>query len=134
MFVRVVTVLAVLAGAWGVSACGSGAGTADETAQPAPRGDDTVVEVTNHNWSDVTVYVLREGTDTRVRLGTVTSMTTSRFEVPPTVVPRGGSIRLQADPVGSSRGHTTHPIPVSPGQRVEWQVENNLNLSSVSVW
>lgn len=116
---------------WAAPACGPAASSGDGE-QPAPRAE-TTVRVDNHNWSDVAVYVVRTGTDTEVRLGTVTSMTQRRFKVPHSVLPDGGAVRLIADPIGSDSRYVTPPVQVNPGQHVNWRVENRLNLSSVSV-
>lgn len=99
----------------------------------AVRAPETLVDVANHNWSDITVYVLREGTTAKVRLGTVTSMQREQFSVPRAVIGSGGAIRLVADPIGSRQEFVTYPINVQPGQRVEWNVENNLRLSSWTI-
>src|SRR5688500_15818689 len=58
----------------------------------------TKVQVTNHNWMDMTVYALRDGS--RVRIGSVTSGTTERFSLPRGFDLRTGALRLEADPIG----------------------------------
>lgn len=134
MCLRAMGFVVVLAGLWSGQACAPGAAPDGGTVQPAPWDDETVVQVNNHNWADITVYLVRDGSSSRVRLGSVMSMTEENFDVPRSVMPDAGGIRLYADPIGSRRGYLTEPIQVAPGQRVEWQLENNLRLSSVSVW
>jgi hypothetical protein len=110
-------------------ACASGTGGAVET--NGAGGDGTVVEVSNHNWADVNVYTVQLGT--RTRLGTVVSMTTRRFTLPAQTRLAGGGLRLMASPIGSNRSHVTDLILVDHGDRIEWNLENSLALSSYMV-
>jgi hypothetical protein len=119
-----VAMVGVLAGA-----CASGTGGAAET--NGVRGAVTVVEVSNHNWSDVNVYAVHLGT--RMRLGTVVSMTTRKFTLPARALVADGTLRLMASPIGSTRTYVTDPILVGQGDRVEWNLENRLALSSYMV-
>lgn len=110
-------------------------GCASVTADPAERagaaGAATTVEVTNHNWQDVVVYALHA--TRRVRLGTVVSMSTERFELSSTTLGTAGSVQLLADPIGSPRPYRTEQILVNPGGRIELKVANSLALSSYAV-
>jgi hypothetical protein len=119
-----VAMVGLLAGA-----CASGTGGAVET--NGVGGDGTVVEVSNHNWADVNVYAVQLGT--RTRLGTVVSMTTRRFTLPPQARRPDGGLRLMASPIGSTRSHLTDLILVGHGDRIEWNLENSLALSSYMV-
>lgn len=94
--------------------------------------DEARVQVSNHNWADMTVYVIRNGM--RQRLGTVTSMASRVFRIPPTLVNASGDLRLLADPVGSTHTYTSSSVHVWPGQTVDFKIENHLAISSVSVF
>ena len=90
------------------------------------------VEVSNQNWADVTVYAVQTGV--RQRLGTVTSMSTTVFRVPPTMAAGTGELRLVIDLLGSRQVHVTEPFFIGPGQRAVLRVQNHLAISSLSVW
>lgn len=111
-----------------LSACG-----AAQNQHPAngPQRPHTTVEVTNNNWSDVVVYLVRS--TNRIRLGMVTSMNTLSFRVPPMWVHAGSSLRLEARPIGAQNPYVTPSLQVSPGQRIELMVQNHMNISSVAV-
>jgi len=98
---------------------------------PLPRDVQTTVRVSNQNWSDMVVYALSNGL--RVRLGTVTSMSTRRLAVPKHLLTASGEFRLAADPIGAPQGFVTQPIQVYPGSRIEFTIQNNLPISSYSV-
>lgn len=132
-------VAAVLAVAGVLGACAPAARTHAggdlgflEGGQATERKGPTTVSVTNNNWANVNVYLLRGGT--RYRLGMVTSMSTSVFRVPGTAVLSQGDVRLMVDPIGSSQGYVTPSLVVSPGDNVEFTIQNHLPVSSVSVW
>ncbi len=113
----------------GPGACAPGLGGG--SAAPTPTSE-VLFQVNNHNWSDVTVYLMSGGA--RTRLGMVTSMNQRIFKVPGGLLTTTADIRLLLDPIGSTRGYLTEPIMVSPGQTVEMNVENNLRLTSWAVW
>ena len=123
----------VLAIAGSLSACASQGGMQGMAgnAFTGEVGTDAAIEVTNYNWADMTVYAVRNGT--RVRLGSVMSMSTEQFQLPRGMVGTT-DMRIMADPVGSRHAYHTRPVLVVPGQTLQLRLENNIELSSVSVW
>jgi hypothetical protein len=110
------------------------AGCASTAQEPGADGHSpppTTVEVSNHNWADVTIYAVRSGL--RVRLGTVRSMHTSTFRLPDAMLSVAGLVRLVAAPIGSTRTHSTDGIVVNQGERIQWRLENALSQSNYSV-
>lgn len=109
-------------------------GCASTEALPASTsapGGTTMVEVFNNNWLDVTVYAVASGT--RMRLGTVGSMTRVAFRLPDSTLSSARPIRLVAAPIGSRLTHVTDGILVQRGDRIEWNLENALAMSHYSV-
>ena len=92
---------------------------------------ETVLQVTNNNWSDMAIYLVRGGM--RQRLGTAGSLTTSKFRLPSHIFASPDPLRLVADPIGGAAAHVSQPLLLSPGQTVEWRLENNLHLSSAFI-
>ena len=95
-----------------------------------PRGSELFVE--NNNWQDMALYVLRAGS--RWRIGSVPSFTKARFVLGEALIGGTGEIQLMADPIGSNARFISEPLFVQPGQRVNFRLENNLAVSSYSVW
>jgi hypothetical protein len=109
-----------------------GGGCAHGTAgsSEVSSGDErTVIRVTNNNWSDMTIYLVRSGT--QQRLGNVPSQSTGTFIVPTHVLATASRLHLAADPIGSSQVFLSAPLLINPGQSAEWKLENTLALSSV---
>jgi hypothetical protein len=65
----------------------------------------------------MTIYAIRSGQ--RVRLGTVTGNSTSRFTIPSNLIFGATTLRFLADPIGSSRTPVSDEISVQPGDEVE---------------
>ena len=98
---------------------------------PAPARSEVSVAVENHNWSDITVYLLAGGLPQR--LGMVTSLGTTVLAFPSERLNTGSGIRLRALPVAGA-SYTTETILVLPGQTITWTLENDLDHSSVTVY
>lgn len=123
--------LAALATALLLTACAPGSAQMGSSG-PSTMREAATVKVANQNWSDMVIYVVRSGQ--RIRLGEVTSMTAKIFRMPASVLNAAGAISLVADPIGSPNEHVTDRIHVSPGQQVEFRIENHIAVSSIAVW
>ncbi len=102
---------------------------AHPTSAPDTVTTPVSVHVVNNNWLDIRVYVV-SGART-VRLGTVTSFTSVTFKVPRWAVLLHENLVFLASPVGSRESHTSPPVLTSPGDVIEWRVENRLSSSTV---
>src|SRR5467141_1570196 len=99
-------------------------------AAPAPAPEPRLpvaLRVTNSNWSDVRIYVVRGAM--WLRLGTVTTNSTVDFTIPVDYLSGAGTVTLVADPV-AGRGHWATSLPaISAGDEFELVVENFLQYS-----
>jgi hypothetical protein len=89
------------------------------------------VEVTSHNWNDITVYLVTGGLPQR--LGMVTALSSASFDFPSHRVYTSAGVRLRALPV-AGHAFTSETILVQPGQVITWTLENDLDHSSVTVY
>jgi hypothetical protein len=85
-----------------------------------PAGNDSAtrsaaVRVTNRNFYDMNLFVVRFGQ--RLRLGTVTGNSTRTFELPAAWV-TSGPVRFLAAPIGSTGREFTEELTVQPGDVV----------------
>lgn len=100
-----------------------GSGIASCARAPAPEVDPdapTTVLVDNQAFLDMTIYVLESSR--RVRLGTATGHSRTRFTIPQYLVRSLTELRFQADPIGGSRTPFSESIQVSPGDEVELRI------------
>ena len=97
-----------------------------------PDEPDTItIRVSNNNSLDINVYAVNQSM--RIRLGTVTTASTQRFEVSLHQISPTGELQLLADPIGSRRTMRSEAIHVSAGQVVEWTLQADLRQSSLTI-
>lgn len=108
------------------------------TANPDPIR----LEITNNNWLDMVIYVVRGGQ--RIRLMTVVATNTATTVLDPELLGPGGEIRVLAYPIGSvpclrcSRrdrpGYSSPRLFAQPGSTVSINLETDLRRSSAVTW
>jgi hypothetical protein len=91
-----------------------------------------VLQVINHHWLDVDVYILHDGQRTHV--GTVTATATQQFMLSGRLLGGSRQIALLADAIGSPEVVRSETLVVQPGQYIEWTLESTLSRSSVGVY
>ena len=92
---------------------------------------DVALLVENHNWNDIRILLLHDGTTTR--LGTVTAAAETTFFVPWRYFSSGGAVRLRGMPLGAPSGITSENLLVQPGAVIRWTLEGDLGRSSLEV-
>jgi hypothetical protein len=102
-----------------------------QTPPPSNAPSQVQVAVTNHNWSDITVYLLAGGLPQR--LGMVSALSEATFDFSSQRLNTSGGVRLRALPV-AGRPFTSETILVLPGQAIFWTLENNLETSNFTVY
>ena len=100
-----------------------------------PATGDTItrfieVQVENHNWSDVVVYLLHGGS--RLRLGTAGTARSTEFRFPANYA-FADRVSLLVAPIGSRAQFESERFKVHPGQRVFWTIESGLARSSLMI-
>lgn len=120
--------LAALGAALVALSCSSGARS---TQLSAAEVGDLSLTVTNENWLDMAIYVVRG--DSRFRIGEAVGNTTARLRIPGSYIV-GWTVQLMADPVGSTDTYTTDAIPVAPGEHLQLTVAPRMRMSSYAVW
>lgn len=115
---RALPIVLFLALALSAAACGGRRNQGPARPEP-PR---TTVRVQNQNFLDMNIYVLNGSQ--RVRLGTVSGVSTRVFTIPSNLVFGMASLRFQADPVGSNQQPISQEITVRAGDQVQLTIPN----------
>lgn len=97
---------------------------------PAPT--TVPLRVTNNNFQDMTIYVVRDGQ--RARLGAVTATSGATFLLTERHLGQQGRVQLVADPLGTVGTLSTETFIVKLGQRVEWTIESDVRRSSLAIY
>ena len=105
-------------------------------ADPRPTLDvpagEIALNITNHNYLDVVIYVLHDGQQTRV--GMVTGSSSSLLFLPIRLLGMGHELALYGRAIGSDAVIRTQTLIIQPGQYIEWTLETDLRRSSVGVY
>ncbi len=104
----------------------------DQEVDPTQSSAEVALEVENHGWSDIVIYLVR-GTAVD-RLGMVGSLNTKTFVFPYRKLGVGTDARLRADPIGGPRTFTSENLLVQPGQWIKWTLESDLTRSFLAVY
>ena len=113
----------------------TGAEIVPYTAEAGEAYAGTVVTVSNQNWRDIRVYLLHGSQGSmRTRLGTVTSMNSTDFEIPPQLSVTGSRIQVLAEVIGSSERAATERVTVQPGLVIEWIIANVISQSNYFIF
>lgn len=123
--VRMLGLAALLLGCAGKSKDG------DPDVEPSDAQAEVALEVENHSWNDVVIYLVRS--TAAERIGTVGSLNTKTFVFPFRKLGIGNDARLRADPIGSDQVFTSENLLVQPGQWIKWTLESDLSRSFVTV-
>ena len=118
--------------------CGASACFIFNRGQPDPRpafdvpAGEIALNVTNHNYLDVVVYVLHDGQQTRV--GMVTGSSAALLFVPIRLLGMGHELQLYGRAIGNDTFARTPTLIIQAGQYIEWTLETDLRRSSVGVF
>ena len=111
------------------SACGS---ARHSNERPSPSDSEVLLEVENHHWNDIVVYLM-SGSQSQ-RLGTVNGVSTDRFVFQYRQIATGGKVRLKAQPVGGQPSFTSEDVLIQSGQGLRWTLESDLKRSTLAVY
>jgi hypothetical protein len=106
-------------------------GTIKNPEAPLPP-EPVMLEVLNHTWLDMAIYVVNGSQ--RFRVMTVVATNAASVVLPRHLLGHSGEIRLQADPVGDGRRFTSERVLAYPGSTITWTLETDLLKSNVEVW
>ena len=112
--------------------CAARSEDGDADPLPAETSAELALEVENHAWSDIVIYLVR-GTAAD-RLGMVGALSTETFVFPYRRLGIGTDVRLRAYPIGGPRAFTSENVLVQPGQWIKWTLESDLTRSFLAVY
>jgi hypothetical protein len=99
---------------------------------PPPPADAVVLEVENHNWADVVLYVVHDGKHTR--FAQVPGARNVSMKIPPQLQGQMGVIRIAARRIGGNDSFVSQAISLRGNSSVRFTIESSLSRSSIGVW
>ena len=103
-----------------------------QLAEPQPITGPVVLEVENHNWSDIVLFVIHDGRTHR--LAQIAAARDQSFEIPPRLIGDQGLIRLGLHRIGGRDDYRTEQVSVRTGNTIRLTIEGKLEHSSIGVW
>lgn len=94
--------------------------------------DELTLQVANNNWSDVVIYMVRDGTRTRFTM--VTAARSIEVAIPPRFISPSGTVQIIAHRIGGNDEYVSPPVLVRLGHTIALTLESNLVRSTVGVW
>jgi hypothetical protein len=91
-----------------------------------------VLQVENHNWADVVLYVVHDGVETR--FAQVAAAHNLSVEIPGSLQGQMGVIQIAARRIGGTDSYLSQSISLRGNSAVRFTIESTLNHSSVGVW
>ncbi|MDQ2889157.1 MAG: hypothetical protein M3R65_01210 [Gemmatimonadota bacterium] len=97
-----------------------------------PQPEAVALEVENHNWSDIVIYVVHDGSTHRfMSIGAARSLTVA---LEPRFISSDGNVRFIAHRVGGQDDYYSPSVSVRTGATVALTLQPELNMSSIGVW
>lgn len=115
-----------------VLACRGSQFPEDVVPELASDTQGVILEVQNHNWADMIIYVVHDGR--RRRLSTVVATENTSLIIPPNMIGQVGNLQLIARRVGAYDRYVSPLISIRTGLTVVLTLESDLRRSSIAVW
>jgi hypothetical protein len=112
--------------------CGGARSPESREANDRAADSEVAIEVENHNFSDIVIYLVRGGQTQR--LGLVTGLSTAHYVISYRRLGSTGDARLRAYPIGGPAAFTSEDLHVQPGQWIKWTLEADLSRSFLGVY
>jgi hypothetical protein len=99
---------------------------------PALPPDPVKLQVENHNWADIVLYIVHDGIQTR--FSQIAAAHDVSMEIPPKLQGQMGVIRLAVRRIGGTDSFVSQAISLRGNSEVRFTIESSLSRSSVGVW
>lgn len=104
----------------------------DEPDASQPVAGPVLLQVENHNWSDVVLFIIHDGHTQR--FAQIAAAKDESFEIPSRLLGDQGTIRLGLHRVGGRDDYRTELVSVRTGDTIRLTIEGKLEHSSIGVW
>jgi hypothetical protein len=104
----------------------------DEPDAPQAVSGPVMLQVENHNWSDVVLFIIHDGRTNR--FAQIAAARDGSFEIPSHFLGDQGNIRLGLHRVGGRDDYRTEVVSVRTGDTIRLTIEGKLEHSSIGVW
>jgi hypothetical protein len=93
---------------------------------------ESTLHVENQHFGDVDIYVVHDGS--RTRIGTVTATTDQTFTLNPRVIGTVGTMQLVAHGVGTAGSLSSESFAIRPGMQIDWTLDSRLTRATLAIY
>jgi len=104
----------------------------DDAEAVQPVSGPVILEVQNHNWSDVVLFLIHNGQVNR--FAQIAAAKDQSFEIPPRFIGEEGILRVGLHRIGGQDDFRTEAVSVRTGDTIRLTIEGKLEHSSIGVW
>jgi hypothetical protein len=92
---------------------------------------ESTLHVENHHYGDVDIYVIHNGS--RSRVGSVTATSDQTFTLNSRVIGTVGTLQLFAHGVGTGN-LSSEQFAIRPGMQINWTLDSNLARATLAIY
>jgi hypothetical protein len=93
---------------------------------------ESTLHVENQHYGDVDIYVIHDGS--RSRIGTVTATTEQTFTLNPRIIGTVGTMQLIAHGVGTAGSLSSEQFAIRPGMQISWTLDSRLARATLAIY
>jgi hypothetical protein len=95
-------------------------------------GADATLHVENHHYGDVDIYVIHNGS--RSRVGTVTASSDQTFTLNSRIIGTVGTLQILAHGVGEAGSVSSEQFAIRPGMQISWTLDSSLSRATLAIY
>ena len=95
-------------------------------------GADATLHVENHHYGDVDVFVIHNGS--RTRIGSVTATSDQTFTLNSRIIGTVGTLQLLAHGIGEAGSLSSEQFSIRPGMQISWTLDSSLSRATLAIY
>jgi hypothetical protein len=95
-------------------------------------GSDSTLHVENHHYGDVDIFVVHNGSRTRV--GSVTASSDQTFTLNSRIIGTVGTLQILAHGIGEVGSISSESFAIRPGMQISWTLDSSLSRATLAIY
>lgn len=93
---------------------------------------DATLHVENHHYGDVDIFVIHNGSRTRV--GSVTASSDQTFTLNSRIIGTVGTLQILAHGIGEPGSVTSESFSIRRGMQISWTLDSSLSRATLAIY
>jgi hypothetical protein len=95
-------------------------------------GADATLHIENHHYGDVDIFVVHNGSRTRV--GSVTATSDQTFTLSSRIIGTVGTLQILAHGIGEAGSISSESFAIRPGMQISWTLDSSLSRATLAIY